>query len=406
MLQQANIAHPLLRLILAASVGLAGCSQGPGGPPTMPKPEVGVMTLETQRVILQSQLPGRTTPSVISDVRPQVSGIVQARLFEEGSQVKAGQVLYRIDPSTYQAAHAQAKADLANAEATVTAAKLKHERYADLLSIEGVSRQEADDAQAAYQQALATVELKKAALQSTQINLNYTQVRAPVSGRIGKSSVTSGALVTANQETALATIRALDPIYVDLVQSSAELLNLRRLLETQGVKSGRLNVRLKLEDGSDYAQAGTLKFQEVAVDETTGSVTLRAQFPNPDGVLLPGMYVRAVLDEAVQNAALLAPQQSITRDANGNAVAMVVGKDNRIEQRTVVTQRAIGHQWLISEGLNPGDLLVVEGLNKIRSGEEVRTVAVTIDPATSSVQVAAARVADPAATSDAPARGR
>jgi membrane fusion protein (multidrug efflux system) len=312
-------------------------------------------------------------------VRPQVSGIVQARLFEEGSEVKAGRVLYQIDAAAYRAAYDQAKADLANAEAAVAATKLKDERYADLLQIQGVSKQDEDDARTAYQQALAIVALKKAALQSARINLGYTQVRTPISGRIGKSSVTAGALVTAEQTTALATIRSLDPIYVDLTQSSAQLLRLRKLLGTEGMKSGSASVRLKLEDGSEYAHAGSLKFQEVTVDEATGSVTLRAQFPNPNGVLLPGMYVRAVLDEAVNTAAILAPQQGITRDAQGNALAMIVGKNNRIEQRTVVAERAIGSSWLITAGLTAGDQLVVEGLNKIRAGDTVHPLALNSD---------------------------
>jgi len=364
--------------LLAASLGvsvflLQACSkQAPAEQAAAV--EVGVVTLKTQSVALKSELAGRTTASLMSDVRPQVSGIVKSRRFEEGAQVKAGQVLYEIDPAPYRSAFAEAKADLENAEAAVAAAKARDERYKDLISIGGVSKQDADDVKATYQQAVATVALKKATLDTARINLGYTQVRAPISGRIGKSTVTPGALVTANQETALATIRTLDPIYVDLTQSSAQLLRLRKLLGSEGMKSGSANVRLKLEDGSDYALPGMLQFQEVMVDEATGSVTLRAQFPNPDNVLLPGMYVRAVLDDAVSTQAILAPQQGVTRDARGNAIAMVVSSDNQVEQRAIVAERVIGDQWLISNGLASGDRLIVEGLNKVHVGDTVRPV--------------------------------
>lgn len=382
----------LLPALVVWSVWLGGCSQDKpqGG---SPKTEVGVVTLQKENVVLQSELPGRTVPSLISEVRPQVSGIVKARLFQEGATVKAGQLLYQIESSSYQAAYDEAKADLVNAEAGVTASKLKYERYAELLDIEGVSKQDADDAQATYQQALASVALKKAALQSAQINLDYTRIRAPISGKISKSNVTAGALVTANQETALATIRALDPIYVDLTQSSTQMLRLRKLLNTNGMSLGSMSMRLKLEDGSDYGRTGTLESQEVAVDEATGSVTLRAQFANPDSLLLPGMYVRAVLDEAVSSAALLVPQQSVSRDTKGNALAMVIGKDDKVEQRMVVVDRAVGNKWLITEGLNAGERVVVEGLGKIRAGQAVQVV--SIDSNTGGAEV---RTAD--ATSD------
>lgn len=362
----------LVFALLATGLCLGGCSHGTAQHPAFPSTEVGILTLQPQSVALRSELPGRTAAFLVSDVRPQVSGLIKKRLFEEGADVRVGQVLYQIDPSSYQAAVDQAKADLANTQAMVASSRLKDERYRELIEIQGVSKQDADDAHASYLQAVANVALKKAALESAQINLGYTQVRAPISGRIGKSSVTAGALVTANQETALATIRALDPIYVDLTQSSTQLLQLRKLLGTQGMESGSRRVRLKLEDGTDYSETGTLKFQEVAVDQATGSVTLRAQFPNPRGVLLPGMYVRAVLDDAVNTAALLAPQQSISRDASGEAIAMVVGKNNRVEQRSVITGRAIGNDWLVLSGLSAGDRLIVEGLSKIHRGDPVR----------------------------------
>jgi len=352
--------------------------------------EVGVVTLQARSIALQSELPGRTTASSMADVRPQVSGILKARLFEEGALVKAGQVLYQIDAAAYEAAYDQANADLANAEASVAAARFKDQRYGELLQIQGVSKQDADDAHAAYEQSLATVALKKAALTSARLNLAYTRIRAPIAGKVGKSNVTAGALVTANQDTALATIRALDPIYVDLTQSSAQLLRLRELLGTQGTTPGNRRVSLKLEDGSQYAQAGILQFQEVAVDQATGSVTLRARFPNPQGLLLPGMYVRAVIEDAVQPAALLAPQQGIGRDPTGDAFALVIGPGNRVERRTVVTERAVGNQWLITSGLKAGDQLIVEGLGKVHAGDAVRVVALAADGAPSDVRAAEA----------------
>jgi membrane fusion protein, multidrug efflux system len=359
---------------LLAVLALAGCSKGPAGGPQRPPQEVGFITVQPQPVTLQSELAGRTTPSLMSEVRPQVSGIIKSRRFEEGSQVKAGQVLYEIDSASYQATYEEAKAALANAKAAVDSARLKDERYNELRAIEGVSQQEADDARMGHQQALASVAQMQATLSSAQINLEYTKVRAPISGRIGISTVTPGALVTANQETALATIRALDPIYVDMTQSSTELLRLRRMVGANGVKSGSAKVHLKLEDGSRYEPVGSMKFAEVSVDASTGSVTLRAEFPNPDGVLLPGMYVRAVLDEAVDNAAILAPQQGVTRDPKGNATALVLTGDNKVEQRTLVTERAIGDRWLISNGLAEGDRLIVEGTSKVRPGDAVNPV--------------------------------
>jgi membrane fusion protein (multidrug efflux system) len=371
-----NIRFSLGLALTAAAI--TGCSQGPAVPPRHAV-SVGTVTLQAQPVTLQSELAGRTVASLVSEVRPQVTGIVKARLFEEGAEVKAGQVLYEIDPAPYESAFEEAQAGLANAEAVVAAAKLKDERYADLLKIEGVSKQDSDDAAAAHRQAVASVAEKKAALKTARINLGYTRVRAPISGRIGKSSVTVGALVTSAQSTALATIRTLDPIYVDLTQSSAQLLKLRQLLEQKGTSKASHAVRLKLEDGSEYSLAGTLKFHEVAVDEATGSVTLRAQFPNPTGVLLPGMYVRAQVNEAVADAGILAPQQGVTRDAKGNAIAMVVNGNNQVEQRTLTTARAIGTNWLVTGGLNAGDRIIVQGLNKIRPGDTVAPVALNID---------------------------
>jgi membrane fusion protein, multidrug efflux system len=357
----------LLPLIFAACSS-SPAAEPPQGPP--PPAEVGVVTLKTEVITLQTELAGRTTASLVSELRPQVSGIVKARLFEEGARVKAGQVLYQIDAAMYRAVAAEASAGLASARATLESAKLKHERYASLLKIEGVSKQEADDARAAYELATAGVAQKQAALETSRINLDYTAIKAPISGRIGKSSVTVGALVTANQTTPLATIRALDPIYVDLIESSEARLRLRAQLGAGTLQKGSTAVKLKLGDGTIYPKDGVLEFAEVAVDEATGTVTLRAQFPNPDDTLLPGMYVRAVLDQAVDQTAILAPQQGITHDPKGNASAFVVA-NGKVEPRTVVTDRALGDRWLITSGLAAGDQLIVEGLNKIGPGMPV-----------------------------------
>ncbi|ARU49587.1 efflux RND transporter periplasmic adaptor subunit [Sulfurospirillum diekertiae] len=354
-----------------------GCSKDETQNRPKPQVEVGTYTLSAQHVTLTRELPGRTKATLSSEIRPQVGGIIQARLFEEGSLVKKDAVLYQIDPSSYQAAFDEAKAALKNAEATLESSRLKSERYADLVKMEGVSKQEVEDAKAAYLQAVANVEEKTAALQSARINLEYTKIKAPISGRIGTSSVSVGALVSASQTTALATIRTLDPIYLDLTQSSTQLLKLRALLTQQGLKKGGTTVALNLEDGSRYAHNGTLQFQEVAVDESTGSVTLRATFPNPDGVLLPGMYVRALLDEAINEGALLVPQQGVQRDPKGNATALVVTAENKVETRELKTERAIGDMWLVHSGLSAGDHVIVEGSSKVQTGDSVKIVDVT-----------------------------
>ena len=371
------IVKMLKPLLLALPLLWLGCSQQSKPTKSAMTVEVGTYTLSAQNVTLTRELPGRTKATLSSEIRPQVGGIIQARFFEEGAFVKKDALLYQIDPSSYQAAFEEAKATLQNAEALVESTRLKSERYADLVKIDGVSKQDMEDAKTSYLQAVASVEAKKAALQTARINLEYTKIKAPISGRIGTSSVTVGALVTANQTTALATIRTLDPIYVDLTQSSTQLLKLRALLEQQGIKQGSTKLALKLEDGSVYKQNGTLQFQEIAVDESTGSVTLRATFPNPDGVLLPGMYVRTLVDEAVNSAAILVPQQAIQRDPKGNATAFIVTADNKVEKRVVVTERAIGDTWLVNSGLNAGERVIVEGVNKVRVGDVVRVVDVT-----------------------------
>ncbi|PTA80056.1 efflux RND transporter periplasmic adaptor subunit [Serratia sp. Nf2] len=363
-----------LSLLLAACDGQnAGAPAGAGG-----EQEVGVVTLRGQSVTLSSELTGRVNATMTSDVRPQVDGIIKQRLFTEGAEVKAGQVLYQIDPSSYQASYDQAAAQLKNAQATVQSTRLKSQRYAALVKENGVSQQDADDAKAAYLAAVASVAQYQAALETARINLAYTQVRAPIAGRIGISSVTPGALVTASQTDALATIRALDPIYVDLTQSSAQLLKLRR--QQAALQRGAVTpVAIKLEDGSPYAHAGKLELTEVAVDEATGSVTLRAVFPNPEHELLPGMYVHATVDNGVDPKAILAPQQGITRNAKGEATALVVDEQNKVAQRTVSAERVVGSNWLIGSGLNEGDRLIVEGTSKVAIGAAVKPVEVSVD---------------------------
>ena len=382
--------HPVLQSIFAvfliggAGVLLSGCdtTQAQGQPAPAPIPEVGVVEIQPQTVTLSTELAGRTTPYLIAEVRPQVSGIIQQRLFSEGSEIEAGQVLYQIDPATYQAAYDNAKATLARDEAALTSAQLKVKRYKNLVKIKAVSQEAYDDAVAALKQAQATVAMSDAAVQSARINLDYTQVTSPIAGRIGRSTVTPGALVTANQSEALATVRQLDPIYVDVTQSSAQLLQLKRALasgQLQRAEDLNANVELILEDGSRYSESGRLQFSEVNVDESTGTLTLRAVFPNPEQVLLPGMYVRAVIHEGVKPEAILAPQRSITRDTQGNATALVLNEQGVVEQRLLAVDRSIGHQWLVTAGLEAGDQLIVDGLQKVRPGAPARAVSVTLD---------------------------
>jgi membrane fusion protein (multidrug efflux system) len=367
--------------LAAIALTLAACGQGKGGAggmgPGGPTP-VGVVIAKTEPVTLTSELNGRTSARLVSEVRPQVGGIIKARLFEEGGYVRAGQALYQIDPATYQAAYNSAIAGLAQAQATATAAKLKAERYKGLVEINAVSKQDNDDAQASAQTAAANIAAQKAAVDNAKINLGWTRVLAPISGRIGKSSVTPGALVTASQATALATVQDLSTIYVDLTQSSAEMLKLQRdLASGQLGRSGSAQVTLKLEDGSTYPVTGRLEFADVTVDPTTGSVGLRATFDNPNGVLLPGMYVRAILGKGVANDAMLVPQQAVSRDAKGAATVMVVGAKGAAEPRVITTSQTIGDKWLVTSGLKPGDQIIVEGLQKVRPGAPVKAAVIT-----------------------------
>jgi len=365
--------------MLAGYLMIAGCGKDSAAVAKTPStpPEVGVVVIQPQKVALTTELAGRTSAYLIAEVRPQVGGIIQKRLFTEGADVKAGEVLYQIDPASYQAAYNSAKAALARVEANLIPARLKSERYKELVKINAVSRQDYDDATAALKQAEADVEAGKAALETARINLAYTKVTAPISGRIGRSSVTNGALVTASQPSALATIQDLSSIYVDVTQSSAELLRLKQNLASGLLKSSgaaQAHVKLLLEDGSVYPLPGRLKFSEVTVDQSTGSVTLRAVFPNPKQTLLPGMFVRAVLEEGVSEHATLVPQIGVTRNPAGNAMVMVVGNGEKVEPRVIKVDRTVGDNWLVSEGLKAGDRVILEGLQKARPGTPVKAV--------------------------------
>ncbi|MCP3043491.1 efflux RND transporter periplasmic adaptor subunit [Xanthomonas euvesicatoria] len=366
-----------LLLLAAATTLMAACSSRQ--PPQMPQTQVGVQTLKAQRLAVDQTLSGRTVAYVTSDVRPQVGGILRKRLFTEGQDVQAGQVLYEIDPASYQAAYDTAKGDLAQAEAAVLSARPKAQRYQTLVGLDAVSKQDGDDALATLRSNQAAVVAAKASLQTARINLDYTRITAPVSGRIGTSSYTPGALVSAGQSEVLATINQLDPIYVDVTQSSAQLLQLRRQLDTGQLKAvdGKAEVTLQLEDGSTYAHSGTLEVVDAAVDTATGTVKLRAVVPNPERVLLPGMYVTAKLSMAVDEQAILVPQQAISRNSKGQAVAMVVGSDNTVAQRVLTTGDAIGDKWVVRQGLKAGDKVIVQGLQKASVGAEVRAVEVS-----------------------------
>ncbi|MDH1729795.1 efflux RND transporter periplasmic adaptor subunit [Pseudomonas chengduensis] len=352
----------LVSAIAMAMLSLTGCQES-SAPQTQQTPQVGVVTLEAKPFALTSEVPGRTSAYRIAEVRPQVNGIIQKRLFTEGSEVKAGQQLYQIDPATYEAA-------FKSAQATQLSTKSLADRYKLLVADKAVSQQAYDEARAAGLQA-------DAALEQARIDLRYTKVMAPISGRIGRSAVTEGALVSNGQANAMATIQQLDPIYVDVTQSSKELLRLRRDLaegRLQKASDSAAKVALKLEDGSRYAHEGTLEFSEVAVDESTGSVTLRAVFPNPDHLLLPGMFVHAELLSGVKQNAILAPQQGVTRNQRGEPTAMVVGADNKVELRVLKADRTAGSAWLVEEGLNAGDRLITEGLQFVQPGAEVKAV--------------------------------
>jgi len=362
--------------ILVVALSITGCGKKkPAGPPPSGPPEVGIIVVKPERVSLTTELSGRTAPQMIAEVRPQVSGIIKKRLFTEGSDVKAGQLLYQIDPASYEAAFASARASQSRVEATLVSVRLTEERYRDLVKIKAVSQQDYDNASAALKQVEADLAFAKAAVETARINLAYTRVVAPISGRIGRSTVTNGALVTANQPAAMATIQQLDSMYVDVAQTTADLLKLKQNL-ANGVmkKSATAQVKLLLEDGSKYPLTGTLKFSEVTVDQSTGSVTLRAVFPNPNQSLLPGMFVRAVLEEGVNESAILIPQRGVTRNPKGDAVVMTVGAEEKVEPRPIKVVRTVGDAWLVSDGLKTGDRVILEGLQKARPGTAVKAV--------------------------------
>ena len=360
---------PPLALALAL---LAGCG-APQQPPQQP-PKVGVVTLTEQSVELTTDLPGRVAASEISEVRPQIGGVIRRRLFTEGSLVKAGQVLYEIEDAPYRAALGKAQGDLARARAGIESTRLQADRYRDLVKINAVSRQDYDNALAAAQQAAADVAAQQSAVESARVNLGFTRIRAPISGRIGRSFYTRGALVQTGQDSPLATIMRTDTVYVDVTQSAAQILDLRDALASGGLSrenrdSGR--VRLILPNGKTYPIEGRLQFAEISADPDTGSVTLRASFPNPDGLLLPGMFVRARLIEGVRQKAILAPQQGISRDPRGRATALVVNAGNKVELRQVKAERTVGDKWIIIDGLKAGDRLIVEGLVRLQPGTMV-----------------------------------
>jgi membrane fusion protein (multidrug efflux system) len=370
--------NELSRAMTGAAVAallLVACGKEQGGPP--PPPEVGIITLVPRKIDITDQLPGRTTAFRVAEVRPQVTGIVQKRLFGEGTEVKAGQQLFQIDAGSYRAALSSAEAVLKRAEAQAVTAKLLEERYAPLIAANAVSKQENDEAIAARARADADVAAARAAVESARINVVYTQVLSPIDGRIGRTLVTEGALVTSGQQSPLATVQQLDPIYVDITQSSTEMLRLQRQLANgELVKDGdnQPEVGLTLEDGSAYPQRGRLKLAEASVDPGTGSVVLRAVFPNPRRELLPGMFVRATLTRGTREQALLVPQRGVTRNPKGEATVLLVDADNKVAERIVTADRVIGSEWLITDGLAAGDRVIVEGLQKAKPGSAVKPV--------------------------------
>lgn len=360
-------------LLLGALVSLAGCGAQEAPPP--PPPAVGVVVLKEEPVTLTSELPGRIAAAEISEVRPQISGVIRRRLFTEGSMVRAGQILYEIEDAPARAAVGTAQGNLARAQAAIDATRLQAERYRSLIGINAVSKQELDNAEASARQARADVAAQKSSVQSAQVNLDFTRIRAPISGRIGRSLYTAGALVQAGQANALATILRTDSVYVDVNQSAAQVLDLKTAMANGSLGRGGQDgarVQLLLPNGRTYPVEGRLQFSEVAVDPSTGTVTLRAIFPNPDGFLLPGMYVRARLVEGVRQKAILAPQPGITRDPRGRATALVVNAQNKVEQREVTADRPIGNKWIVTSGLKPGDKLIVEGLLGLTPGATVK----------------------------------
>ena len=368
-------------LMLSGSLALTGCDDKPAQQGAQQMPEVGIVTLKSAPLQITTELPGRTSAYRVAEVRPQVSGIILKRNFTEGSDIQAGVSLYQIDPATYQATYESAKGDLAKAQAAANMDQLTVKRYQKLLGTKYISQQDYDTAVATAQQSNAAVVAAKAAVETARINLAYTKVTSPISGRIGKSAVTEGALVQNGQTTALATVQQLDPIYVDVTQSSNDFLRLKQELANGKLQqeNGKAKVELVTNDGLKYPQNGTLEFSDVTVDQTTGSITLRAIFPNPDHTLLPGMFVRARLEEGVNPDALLVPQQGVTRTPRGDASAMVVGEGDKVEVRQITATQAIGDKCLVTEGLKTGDRVIITGLQKVRPGVQVKAQEVVSD---------------------------
>jgi membrane fusion protein (multidrug efflux system) len=374
-MQRKNKIVPIIiAVIIVGLLTVSGCNKKQ--PPAV-IPEVSTVTITPQEVLLTTELPGRVSAFRIAEIRPQVNGIIQKRLFTEGSDVKAGDTLYQIDPAPYKAAYDNAKAALGKAEANLPSIRARAERYKELVAIKAVSQQEYDDAISAFKQAEADVDYWVAQVEIAKINLGYTKITAPITGRIGKSNITDGALVTAHQSMALATIQQLDPIYVDVTQSTTELMQLKRRLEEGRLKHDGKNqnkVKLLLEDGTLYPLEGDLQFRDITVDPTTGSVILRAVFPNPQKILLPGMFVREIVKEGINKQAILAPQQAVSRDTKGNPFTLVVDKDNKVELRPLIVDRTIGDKWLVASGLSPGDQVIMEGIQRVRPGSPVKAV--------------------------------
>ena len=364
-------------LLATTLIVLSGCEDKAPANTQAQTIEVGVITLQEQAIALQQELSGRVKAKLVSQVRPQIGGIIKEQLFKEGSFVKQGEVLYLIDSATYQATLNQAKASLQSAKVDVLNAKTKSQRYEELLKFDGTSKQEADDAKAVYLQAEALVQEKEANLESAKIDLERTKIKAPISGYISISNVTQGALVSANQSDALATIRDTSSVYVDLSQSNTQLLALRKLLGQENIQKGSTDVTLILSDESTYEHKGQLQLQEIAVDESTGSVTLRAQFSNTEGILLPGMFVRATIQGAIDTKAFLLPQQAVSRDSKANPIITLVKDDNTTVKQMITTQRAIGNKWLVTSGINNNDKIIIEGLNKINEKSHVNPIDVS-----------------------------
>ena len=373
MLQQSK----LFIFITASWIILTGCEEKIKTNIQSPTIEVGVITIQEQAIALQQELTGRVKAKLISEVRPQIGGIITKQLFTEGSFVNQGEILYQIDSASYQASFFQAKASLESAKVDAKNAKIKSQRYEELLKFDGTSKQEAEDAKAVYLQAEALVEEKRANLESAKIDLERTNIKAPISGYISISNVTKGALVSTNQTEALATIRDTSSVYVDLNQSNTQLLALRKLLTQENIQKGNAEVTLTLSDGSIYEHKGELQLQEIAVDESTGSVTLRAKFPNPKGILLSGMFVKATIQGAIDTKAFLLPQQAVLRDSKANPIVTLLQEDNSIKKQMITIERAIGNKWLVTKGINNNDKIIIEGLNKINEKTKVNPVDVS-----------------------------